>query len=68
MLKKLSGYETEARDAARASMGQPAWTIAATKNEMDEVAKFNSGNFEFLPLVVALQNLKKFTIIIIKVL
>jgi len=68
MLKKLSGYETEARNAARASMGQPAWTIAATKNEMDEVAKFNSGNFEFLPLVVALQNLKKFTIIIIKVL
>jgi len=39
MLKKLSGYETEARNAARASMGQPAWTIAATKNEMDEVAK-----------------------------
>ena len=39
MLKKISGYDTEARDAARASMGQPAWTIASTKLEMDGIAK-----------------------------
>jgi len=39
MLKKISGYDAEARETARASMGQPAWTIASTRAEMDEIAK-----------------------------
>lgn len=38
-LNKLSGRDKEARDAARAAMGMPAWTVSSTKLELEELSK-----------------------------
>eukprot|EP01038_Epipyxis_sp_PR26KG_P006127 gene6127-8446_t len=37
VLAKLPGREKEAKETARSSMSMPAWTIASTKKELDEL-------------------------------
>jgi len=38
-LNKLNGRDKEARDAARAAMGMPAWTVSSTKSELEDLSK-----------------------------
>jgi hypothetical protein len=37
-LSRIGGREKEARDAARASLGQPAWTVGKDAQDLEELA------------------------------
>jgi hypothetical protein len=39
MLAKISGRDKEARDAARAALNMPKWTVADTKGDLETIAQ-----------------------------